>query len=166
MSMGGGIAGATPASAMAGMGMPGSTQTAAGFQPGAPEDTNADRTGSNDRPGKCSRRPNLEYEFAGGPERIEQPLGLASDCRRSDCRGNQHHKAKSIREFGGKNHYNQWQFIYDPARTAGKGLINTPAQRRYRDSAKWLTLQGHPGTQAGEPTSGFGQNPSAVRAGS
>lgn len=34
---------------------------------------------------------------------------------------------QSIREFNNKNHYNQWQFIYDPATDRG-GLLNTPAQ--------------------------------------
>ena len=36
-------------------------------------------------------------------------------------------KATSIREFNHKNHYNQWQFIYDPTMDRG-GLITTPAQ--------------------------------------
>ena len=36
-------------------------------------------------------------------------------------------KATTIREFNHKNHYNQWQFIYDPTMDRG-GLITTPAQ--------------------------------------
>jgi len=36
-------------------------------------------------------------------------------------------KAKTIREFNHKNHYNEWQFIYDPTMDRG-GLIKTPAQ--------------------------------------
>jgi type II secretory pathway pseudopilin PulG len=36
-------------------------------------------------------------------------------------------KAQTIREFNHKNHYNQWQFIYDPTMDRG-GLITTPAQ--------------------------------------
>ena len=36
-------------------------------------------------------------------------------------------KAESIREFNKKNHYNQWQFIYDPASDRG-GLLSTPNQ--------------------------------------
>lgn len=36
-------------------------------------------------------------------------------------------KDKTIREFNHKNHYNQWQFIYDPSTDRG-GLLNTPAQ--------------------------------------
>ncbi len=36
-------------------------------------------------------------------------------------------KAKSIRIFNKKEHYNEWQFIYDPSTDRG-GLLNTPAQ--------------------------------------
>lgn len=49
--------------------------------------------------------------FGGGPI-----VGVASTS-----------KAETIREFNHKNHYNQWQFIYDPASDRG-GLLNTPAQ--------------------------------------
>ncbi len=36
-------------------------------------------------------------------------------------------KDETIREFNKKNHYNDWQFIYDPGTDRG-GLITTPAQ--------------------------------------
>jgi hypothetical protein len=36
-------------------------------------------------------------------------------------------KKQSIREFNKKNHYKDWQFIYDPSSDRG-GLLNTPAQ--------------------------------------
>jgi type II secretory pathway pseudopilin PulG len=36
-------------------------------------------------------------------------------------------KDQSIREFNKKKHYDEWQFIYDPATDRG-GLLNTPAQ--------------------------------------
>jgi type II secretory pathway pseudopilin PulG len=36
-------------------------------------------------------------------------------------------KDESIREFNKKKHYDQWQFIYDPATDRG-GLLNTPSQ--------------------------------------
>ena len=49
--------------------------------------------------------------FGGGPI-----LGVASMS-----------KEQTIREFNHKNHYNQWQFIYDPSTDRG-GLLNTPAQ--------------------------------------
>jgi type II secretory pathway pseudopilin PulG len=49
--------------------------------------------------------------FGGGPI-----VGVASTS-----------KAQSIREFNHKNHYHEWQFIYDPTMDRG-GLITTPAQ--------------------------------------
>ena len=36
-------------------------------------------------------------------------------------------KDKTIREFNKKDHYNQWQFIYDPTSDRG-GLLMTPNQ--------------------------------------
>jgi hypothetical protein len=49
--------------------------------------------------------------FGGGPM-----VGVASTS-----------KEKSIRVFNKKDHYNQWQFIYDPTTDRG-GLLTTPAQ--------------------------------------
>ena len=49
--------------------------------------------------------------FGGGPI-----LGVASAS-----------KAKTIREFNRKNHYNDWLFIYDPTSDRG-GLLNAPVQ--------------------------------------
>ena len=49
--------------------------------------------------------------FGGGPI-----VGVASTS-----------KAQTIREFNHKNHYDKWQFIYDPTMDRG-GLITTPAQ--------------------------------------
>ncbi|MBV8475739.1 MAG: type II secretion system protein [Acidobacteria bacterium] len=49
--------------------------------------------------------------FGGGPI-----VGVASTSTKN-----------SIREFNKKNHYKDWQFIYDPSRDRG-GLLNTPAQ--------------------------------------
>jgi type II secretory pathway pseudopilin PulG len=43
-------------------------------------------------------------------------------------------KAQTIREFNHKNHYNQWQFIYDPTMDRG-GLITTPAQSALQSAA-------------------------------
>jgi type II secretory pathway pseudopilin PulG len=43
-------------------------------------------------------------------------------------------KNKSIREFNKKDHYNQWQFIYDPSTDRG-GLLTTPNQPPIRGAA-------------------------------
>jgi type II secretory pathway pseudopilin PulG len=85
--------------------------------------------------------------FGGGPI-----VGVASTS-----------KAPSIREFNHKNHYNQWQFIYDPTMDRG-GLIITPAQPPLQVST---TVQqpnssspNSPGTPSSTPSS-FGGMQSA-----
>lgn len=52
-------------------------------------------------------------------------------------------KAQTIREFNGKNHYNQWQFIYDPSSDRG-GLLTTPAQPPLKGVAPVTTAPGSP----------------------
>ena len=65
-------------------------------------------------------------------------------------------KNRTIREFNKKNHYNQWQFIYDPTTDRG-GLLMTPNQPP-------LMVNGNPnqpqnGTNPGPSTPGFGSTP-------
>lgn len=65
-------------------------------------------------------------------------------------------KKKTIREFNKKNHYNQWQFIYDPSTDRG-GLITTPAQPLLQVTAP--NVNGQPGaTQNGSSFSGLGNS--------
>jgi type II secretory pathway pseudopilin PulG len=73
--------------------------------------------------------------FGGGPI-----VGVASTS-----------KALSIREFNHKNHYNQWQFIYDPSMDRG-GLITTPAQPALQ-SAVPLQPQNSSGVNSSSPNS-------------
>jgi type II secretory pathway pseudopilin PulG len=73
---------------------------------GSPDSSKTDPSQSGSNPPELSSR-----IFGGGPI-----VGVASTS-----------KAQSIREFNHKNHYNQWQFIYDPSIDKG-GLITTPAQ--------------------------------------
>jgi len=49
-------------------------------------------------------------------------------------------KDKTIREFNKKNHYNQWQFIYDPTTDRG-GLLMTPNQPPLQGSMQNLQQQ-------------------------
>ena len=53
-------------------------------------------------------------------------------------------KKESIRVFNKKNHYNQWQFIYDPNSDRG-GLLNTPAQPPLQGAAPQVGQTGQPG---------------------
>ena len=68
--------------------------------------------------GGSSSSPLTSTVFGGGPI-----VGVASTS-----------KAKTIREFNHKNHYNDWQFIYDPTMDRG-GPITTPAQPALQVSA-------------------------------
>ena len=73
---------------------------------GSPDSPKTDPAQSGSNPPELSSR-----IFGGGPI-----VGVTSTS-----------KAQTIREFNHKNHYNQWQFIYDPSTDKG-GLITTPTQ--------------------------------------
>lgn len=63
-------------------------------------------------------------------------------------------KDKSIREFNKKDHYNQWQFIYDPTTDRG-GLLTTPNQPPLQGAGTLAgQVPGQPG-QPGQPTQGL-----------
>jgi type II secretory pathway pseudopilin PulG len=115
---------------------PGQGAGAAGAAPGAPGTFGAGTPG-NGTPGA--------QVFGGGPM-----VGVASAS-----------KDKSIRIFNKKDHYYQWQFIYDPTTDRG-GLLTTPNQPGLQGAT--TAIQGAPGTPpapgtpggiSGQP--GFGQ---------
>jgi type II secretory pathway pseudopilin PulG len=67
----------------------------------------------------------------------------------------------SIREFDRKNHYNQWQFIYDPGNDRG-GLLNAPSQPPLQGVGGGVNNPtGGPAgpNQPGQPTAPGPQNP-------
>jgi type II secretory pathway pseudopilin PulG len=88
--------------------------------------------------------------FGGGPI-----VGVASTSTK-----------KSIREFNKKNHYKDWQFIYDPSSDRG-GLLNTPAQPNLAvsmNNSGQGNNQSGPGQgqgfgPQGQQPGGFGQQP-------
>jgi type II secretory pathway pseudopilin PulG len=166
MSMGGPIAGATAATAIAGASAAGIS--AAGASPGgaqgfglgpvataaaagqsqagsatAPADADtASGSTPGQTPGQSAGQPasatgnQLSSQvFGGGPI-----IGVVSAS-----------KAESIREFNNKNHYNQWQFIYDPGTDRG-GLLNTPAQPPLQGA----TQNGQTGMPGTTPAAGAG----------
>lgn len=73
--------------------------------------------------------------FGGGPM-----VGVASTS-----------KEKSIRVFNKKDHYNQWQFIYDPTTDRG-GLLTTPTQGSLQGAT--TLQQGVPGAPGAAGASG------------
>jgi len=96
-----------------------------------PSQTEPEQSGTGD---KLSSR-----VFGGGPI-----VGVASTS-----------KASSIREFNHKNHYDKWQFIYDPTMDRG-GLITTPAQPALQVA---VPLQQNSAGQNPSGTSGFSNSP-------
>lgn len=67
-------------------------------------------------------------------------------------------KTATIREFNKKNHYDKWQFIYDPASDRG-GLLMTPNQPAIQGATPVNAMNGQQGQQQPQ---GFGQNGPAV----
>jgi hypothetical protein len=70
-------------------------------------------------------------------------------------------KNQSIREFNHKNHYDKWQFIYDPSMDRG-GLITTPAQPALQVTAPLQQNQNGQGqnpSPSSSGTSGFSMSP-------
>jgi type II secretory pathway pseudopilin PulG len=172
MSMGSPIAGATAATAMAGASAAGIS--AAGASPGgaqgfglgpvataaaasqaqpatatAPADAD---TASGSTPGQSASQTAGQTASATGNQLSSQVFGGGPIIGVVSAS-----KAQSIREFNNKNHYNQWQFIYDPGTDRG-GLLNTPAQPPLQGAIQ-SGQTGMPGTTpaAGAGT-GFGSS--------
>ncbi|HEX6503914.1 MAG TPA: hypothetical protein VF011_11730 [Terriglobales bacterium] len=85
---------------------------------------------------------NPGQQFGGGPI-----VGVASTS-----------KKKSIREFNKKNHYKDWQFIYDPSSDRG-GLLNTPAQPSLNAGANLNQGNNQAGPGQGQGFGPQGQQP-------
>jgi type II secretory pathway pseudopilin PulG len=140
MTFGAGIAGATPAGAMA--------AGAAGALGGAINNTNAAMAaqammGIQALAASAGQTTNLngasDPSQSGQPGSGDAATGNSTDTGSGDPLSKKvfgggpivgvasTSTEKTIREFNKKDHYNQWQFIYDPALDRG-GLLNTPAQ--------------------------------------
>jgi len=106
------IAGATPVGQQPGapQGPAAIAAQAQGVNPGNPQNQpqNQDADSQN---GQNSGDKLSSQVFGGGP--IVGVVSVSKD--------------KTVRELNKKNHYNDWQFIYDPSTDRG-GLLNTPAQ--------------------------------------
>jgi type II secretory pathway pseudopilin PulG len=121
-------------------------------KPGAgPSGAGPGATGTNG-PAGANGQPGGAQVFGGGPM-----VGVASTS-----------KDKSIRIFNKKDHYNQWQFIYDPSTDRG-GLLTTPNQPTLQGPTAVMpnSATGTPGAPgatgtlggvSGQP--GFGTQPS------
>jgi type II secretory pathway pseudopilin PulG len=67
-------------------------------------------------------------------------------------------KNQTIREFNKKNHYNQWQFIYDPTTDRG-GLLMTPNQPPLQGTNQVAPLNGPVGTNPLDQNNNGRSNP-------
>ena len=68
-------------------------------------------------------------------------------------------KDKTIREFNKKNHYDQWQFIFNPT-TDSQGLLMTPSQPALQGAAQMNQQQnGQGGINGLNPPGGFPNTP-------
>ncbi len=101
---------------------------AQGQQPPLNQNADADSDSPNSAQSGSGSNPS-NPAFGGGPI-----VGVASTS-----------KKKTIREFNKKNHYNQWQFIYDPSVDRG-GLLTTPFQPPLQVAAP--NVNGQPGAGA------------------
>jgi type II secretory pathway pseudopilin PulG len=145
-TFGGGIAGATPVSALNAVpGVPtlGGAATGFGTQPqqtqpspgGAITNTTAGSTNALDQnQNAAGQNPAGDENSAQPDSRAQRQTNSASKTTTPQTFGGgpivgvvSTSKKESIRVFNKKNHYNQWQFIYDPNSDRG-GLLNTPAQ--------------------------------------
>jgi hypothetical protein len=147
MSFGPGLAGAKPVGAANSDKNSNSSSNDAGLLGSSPQpkkSDNGDATpdnsngASNQDASTDNNSPGTGQVFGGGPI-----VGVVSTS-----------KNKGIREFNGKDHYNQWQFIYDPNTDRG-GLLSTPNQP---------TLQATPGNGQGfgTPSTSGQQNSSGI----
>jgi type II secretory pathway pseudopilin PulG len=137
----GGLNGVTPAPDASGQDPTVSQNPQAGDQSGA-----TDAAGQSGRSAAQSVQP-------GNAQSVESGLGGAQVFGGGGIVGvASASKDKTIREFNKKDHYNQWQFIYDPTSNKG-GLLMTPNQPPLTGSVQTVA----PGTNGSQPPPG--QNP-------
>ncbi len=113
---------------------------AQGQQP--PQNLNGDQdtdAANNGQAGSNQQSGQFNQTFGGGPI-----VGVTSFS-----------KKKTIREFNKKNHYNQWQFIYDPSAETN-ALITTPSQPPLQVAAP--NVNGQPGANGANSFGGLNNN--------
>jgi type II secretory pathway pseudopilin PulG len=115
---------------------PDSSQTAQGGGQGGPDTDESGSSNQGSRNGIANGQ-----TFGGFPI-----VGVASTS-----------KEKTIREFNKKDHYNQWQFIYDPTTDRG-GLLTTPNQPAIQGATSVNQMNNGQSSGFGNPaSSSFGQ---------
>jgi hypothetical protein len=166
----GGAPGALNMSNNAGQGGPGPSSNPGGpgpsSNPGGPQDQPQSGAGDNSDSDQAAQNgvgPANAPQSPGAPTNQTGPangqsfgglpiVGVASTS-----------KDKSIRQFNKKDHYNQWQFIYDPSTDRG-GLLTTPNQPPLQNAVQ---IQQQPGQQNsnGQNQPGFSPGPGGMNPG-
>jgi len=134
--------------------------------PGGPQDQGQPATGDNpsDSP---------EQAVQNGPGAANSPQGPGGPGNQTGPGNGQGFggimgvastsKEKSIREFNKKDHYNQWQFIYDPNTDRG-GLLTTPNQPPLQNAVQVQPQHGQQNNNVQNPP-GFSTGPGGINPG-
>jgi type II secretory pathway pseudopilin PulG len=168
--MQGGAPGALNMSNNAGQGGPGPSSNPGGpgpnSNPGGPQDQPQSGAGDNsgsDQTAQSGAGPANTPQGPGTPANQTGPgngqsfgglpiVGVASTS-----------KDKSIRAFNKKDHYNQWQFIYDPSTDRG-GLLTTPNQPPLQNAVQ-VQQQNDQQNGNGQNQTGFSAGPGGMKPG-
>ena len=155
----GGAPGALNMGNNVGQGGPGPSSNPGGpgpsSNPGGPQDQGQPATADNpsdstDHAAQNGPGPASAPQSAGGPNNQTGPangqtfgglpiVGVVSTS-----------KERSIRQFNKKDHYNQWQFIYDPSTDRG-GLLTTPNQPPLQNAVQIQQQPGQQNNQQNQP---------------
>jgi type II secretory pathway pseudopilin PulG len=177
MSFGGGLGGVGALNALAANagGAQNAQAMAAGIaaaqaaaQPATPINANAGDTDSSDAPSGAAPGAPPGAQPGPGSSSGTSPVGSGQVFGGGPIVGVvSTSKDQSIRSFNKKDHYNQWQFIYDPTSDRG-GLLMTPnqpplninSQNPNGQPANGQPANGQPGSGTNGSTGGFGSQPS------
>lgn len=163
-----GLAGAADASAIQG-GAPGALNLNARSAPGGfgPSSIATSDQGSGQQPVASGQQGDVNDNSSGG-QTVRAAAGSSNDEKGTDTQTDTQKvtfgglpivgvastsKAKTIRVFNKKDHYNQWQFIYDPSTDRG-GLLTTPNQPPLMNAQSVQQQNGQQGSNG--QNSGFG----------
>ena len=157
VSAAGGLNGAASAPGVPGQDATASQNPQAGDQSGTPDQSNqADQTGQS-MPGTAAGQPSARSVKPGQTRSVESGPGGAQVFGGGAIVGVASvSKDKTIRVFNKKDHYNQWQFIYDPTSDRG-GLLMTPNQPPLKGATSLNPANGTQGTAGQNPVPGTGQ---------
>jgi hypothetical protein len=142
--------------------------------PGEPQDQPQSGAGDNSNPDQAAQNGSASANAPQGPGGLGNQPGPGNQTGSGNNNGQSFgglpivgvastSKNKSIRVFNKKDHYNQWQFIYDPSTDRG-GLLTTPNQPPLQNAVQ---IQQQPAQQNtnGVNQPGFSPGPGGMNPG-